>query len=110
MWEAHLDQVLHKKRRELKSTADGSYTVKETVDVEPLMHGVKMMSDAQVETPVRDRAGRLFLGSVDPIVGRQWAKESGTEFLSKEWKEVCKKKLMSNEFSRFKAASVRKYV
>ena len=100
---------LHR-QREHRVETDVGHNIVKSLDVEPLIQGVKMMSDAQLERPVRDRAGRLYLGSIDKLTAVNWAKESGTKLYGKEWAAYAKKKLQSSEFSHFRAEQKRKYV
>ena len=110
MWENHLRTHLHRRTETITADRDGNVTITHSTDAEKVFEGVKLMSDAQVQTPTRDRQGRLYLGSVDPITATNWAKECGHPLYSKEWKEYAKKKLMSNEFSKFRAEGVRKLI
>lgn len=109
LWETHLQQTLHRKQERWIDTADG-FHIHKSVDTAPLVEGVRMMSEAQLRTPTRDRQGRLYLGSIDQLTAVNWAKECGHPLYSKEWKEYALKKLRSNEFSHFRAERVRKYV
>lgn len=108
VWEAHLRTHLHKQREQITADHDGNVTIRRTQDVEPIMDGVKLMSEAQMHSPIRDSKGRLYLGSVDFITAMKWAKECGAPLGTKEWRAYAKKQLMSRDFAKFRAAPVRR--
>lgn len=110
MWEHHIRTHLLKQREQIKTDYDGNVTIVKSVDAEPVMDGVKMMSDSQLHSPVRDSEGRMYLGSVDIITAQNWAKECGHPLYSKEWREFAKKKLMSRDYAKFRAAPVRRMI
>ncbi len=110
LWEAHLRHSLLKQRERITADRDGNVTITKTMDAEPIVEGVKMMSDSQLHSPYRRDDGRLYLGSIDEITARNWAKECGHPLYSKEWKEYSRKKLMSGDFAKFRADRVRKLV
>lgn len=70
-------------------------------EVDSVFDGVKMVGE--VENATRDTNGRLYLGSIDPITAANWARECGAAIGTKEFAQFAKKKLMSNEFSKFRA-------
>lgn len=107
LWETAVRQQLLRYRETYHADADGSVHVHRTADAEPVMDGVRMMDDSQLQSPLRDRNGRLYLGSVDHITAVNWAKECGHPLYSKEWREYAKSKLMSGEFSKFRASRTR---
>jgi len=74
------------------------------------MEGVKMLSDGQKTSSHKLAGHSRYLGSVDPITAVNWSKECGHPLFSKEWREYAKQKLMSREFAKFRADTVRRLV
>ena len=108
LWEAHLRASLLKQRETITADHEGNVTIRNTMDVEPIMEGVKMMSDSQLHSPIRRDDGRLYLGSIDMLTAANWARECGHPLYSKEWKEYSRKKLMSGDYSKFQAEKVKR--
>ncbi len=76
-------------------------TATRSVEADTIFDGVKMVGE--VENATRDRHGRLYLGSIDPITAANWAKECGHAIGTRGFADFAKKKLMSGEFSKFRA-------
>lgn len=105
--ETHLIAKQHRKRSQVVDV-DNGFVVKKSFDAEPIISAVKDM--AAVARPVRNDKGNLYLGSIDPITAVNWSRECGAAVGTKEFAKYAKKKLMSGEFSRFKADYQRKFV
>ena len=109
IWEDHLRTHLLKRQEMVTADRDGNVTIRHSMDVEPVFEGVRMMSQSQLHSPVKDAHGRTYLGSIDPITAVNWAKECGHPLYSKEWREFAKKRLMDRDFAKFRADNVRRY-
>lgn len=99
-----LEDHLHKRMMKTKETAhhDGrKLSFRKSVEVDPIFFGVKKQNE--LVNPVRDKTGRLYLGSIDLMTAQNWAKECGAKIGTKEWTAYAKKKLTSGEFSKFQA-------
>lgn len=79
-----------------------SFSFKHTHDVECIVQGVKDMSEIITRT-TNNAAGALYLGSIDTITAAIWAKECGAAVGTREFAKYAKKKLMSPEYSKFRA-------
>ena len=82
-------------------TKGGFLTIRKTQDVEPIIKAVHDMPDQITAAKYRRQATR-YIGSVPAVIGLQWAKEAGVRYLSKEWREVCVRKLKEPEWSKLK--------
>jgi hypothetical protein len=71
------------------------------MDVEPIVEGVKHLNN--LVNPERDKTGRLYLGSIDPLTAANWSRECGHSIGTKDWAEYAKKKLMSSDYAKFQA-------
>lgn len=76
-------------------------TFERSMDAEPLFGAIK--ANGELVNPTRDKSGRLYLGSIDPITAANWAKECGHAIGTKPFAAYAKKKLMSGEYAKFKA-------
>lgn len=100
--EAHLERSLFKKQE--RTYHDGQKVVVHKAQViDPLINAIPAYSDmANAQDHVK-RVNRRYLGSVDMITAQNWAKECGSAVGTKEFSAYAKKKLMNNEFAKFKA-------
>ena len=104
--ENHLLKSLHSKRETFVEDGD-KFHIKRSINVEPMIEGVKMMGE--LDRPERDNSGRLYLGSIDTLTAINWAKECGAKIYYKEWRDYAIKKIRSPEFSKFRVDRKRKY-
>lgn len=83
-------------------------TIARSARADPVFEEVKRTGDLQADTP-RSMRGRLgtYLGSIDPITAAQWSKECGSAIGTKEFALYAKRKLMSGDWSHFRAERVR---
>lgn len=93
-------QTMYQKRQSVHH--DGKrLRFKTTMDVEPIIEGVKHLNN--LVNPERDRTGRLYLGSIDPLTAANWARECGHAIGTKPWSAYAKKKLLSGDYAKFQA-------
>jgi hypothetical protein len=83
------------------SEAD-SFSFHHTHDVTSIIEGVKEMSEL-ITRSTKNAAGANYLGSIDTITASIWATECGAAVGTKEFAKYAKKKLMSPEYSKFRA-------
>lgn len=83
----------------------GELTVTRTALADPVFDAVRSMGDVQNDMPnfLKRKRMRTYLGSIDPITAAQWAKECKAAIGTKEFAAYAKKKLMSGEWSHFRA-------
>lgn len=77
-----------------------------TMQVDPIFDGVKHMNTLM--NPERDKTGRLYLGSIDPITAEVWSRECGFKIGTKGWAAYAKKKLMTGDYAKLRANPERK--
>ena len=103
--EMHLmEQMSLRHRFKLKERMhhDGErLSIKKTIDSEPVIHGVRGMSE--LVNAQRNKQGWLYLGSIDILTAQNWAKECGHAVGTKGFSAYAKKKLQSGDFNKFKA-------
>lgn len=95
-----------KPRSNYQVTADGKLHIVHTNDAEPVMEGVKALSDL-----TRDQGGSAnhrYIGSIDPITAAQFKKDSGLKIGTKEYSEYVHKRLQTTH-TKFLADLGKKY-
>jgi len=78
------------------------FSLVHTHDTECIIEGVKGMSET-INRTTKNAAGALYLGSIDTITAAIWVKECGAALGTKEFAKYAKKKLMSGDYSKFRA-------
>jgi len=95
------------KRRETVKWEDGKVHFKKSLEADEMVRAIS--GYGELVNPRRNKAGRLYLGSIDPITAANWARESGTKIGTKEFVAYAKKKLLSGEFAKYQAPKERLY-
>lgn len=91
-----------KPREKRHVTPEGVITVERTVDVEPVIDAMRDYADTI--SFGRHRHNARLVGSIDPIIAEQWAKETGLRIGSKEFVQFAAKRLRSDiDFRKFRA-------
>lgn len=85
-----------------KDHTTGKSIIKEVQDVEPLINKNKIEAEA-----FDKRREWWKVGEIPLNLCYQWAVESGTKLWSKEWQEVCKKKLNDPDFRKFNVNKIK---
>ncbi len=81
--------------------ADGDkLTFERSMDVTPILEGVKNMQDLDHRSPI---AGARWLGSIDPITAANWAKTCGYAVGTKGFAKYAKQQLLNGEYTKYAA-------
>ena len=89
-------------RKESLGVVDGKLRWSKSANVDAVFEEVKFRAEGLTRA-TRDKTGNLYLGSIDEITARNWAKECGYGIGTKGFADHAQKKLQSNEFSKFRA-------
>ncbi len=88
---------------------DGKLHDVTSVEVDGVFEGAQALMDLQDDAG--GSSSKRYLGSIDFVTARIWAKECGAKLFSKEWRAYAKKKIQSGDYALyFPKAKRKRYV
>jgi hypothetical protein len=84
---------------------NGGVAFEYTHNVDNIIEGVKEQSEL-ITRSHRNRAGALYLGSIDALTAANWSKECGAAIGTKAFAKYAKKKLMDPDNAKFRAQRI----
>lgn len=91
-----------KPKAQITLEADGSVVFKYSQSIEPIFDGVKAMSDL-LPASHSGPAGSKYVGSIDDLTARNWAREWGVKMYTKEFNQLAAERIKSDsDYSKFR--------